>query len=194
MARVFACLAISEILLVIGAAILGFLRGAGSIDRHMLLGLFVLLLASLIQIVVFTYLSVTGKMIAQAVHLGGLGLEPLFEAKNIKRSVTWLLAVGMAPVVFVAVTAGLHWRSGEHATLHFLAGAAMLVVHVGVFVAQYHRIAANGILLDRSLRDYSARRVRASGCQPDQDPRESLREKDICKNHDDDGGARGAGR
>jgi hypothetical protein len=182
MARVFACLAISEILLVIGAAILGFLRGAGSVDRHMLLGLFVLLLASLIQIVVFTYLSVTGKMIAQAVHLGDLGLEPLLEARNIKRSVTHLLAAGMAPVVFLAVTAGLHWRSGEHATLHFLAGSVMLAVHVGVFVAQHRRIAANGILLDRTLREYSVGRANASRCQPDEDPRESGREADACKN------------
>ena len=154
----FACLAISELLLVVSAGALGYLRGAGSNDRHMLMGLMALVLGCLIQIVVFTYLTVTGKMIVQAVHLGELGLHPLMEAKRLKRRMTRLLALGILPVIFVAITAGVHWRTGAHGTWHSVAALVLLTVHAGVFFVQYNAIVANGLLLDQTLGAYTQKR------------------------------------
>lgn len=158
MPLVFACLAISEILLVLGAGLLGFLRGPATTDQHMLMGLLALLVACLIQIVVFTYLTVTGKMIVQAVHLGRLGLDPLYAAKRLKKRMTRLLAAGTLPVVLVAMTAGLHWRTGRHGTWHFATAAVLLAVHAGVFFAQYNAIVENGQLLSRTLDAYTRKR------------------------------------
>jgi len=45
---------------------------ASARDRHILLAVFSLLLSCFIQVLVFTYLTITGKVIAQAVHLARL--------------------------------------------------------------------------------------------------------------------------
>ncbi len=160
MPRIFACLAIGEILVIFLAGGLGLAKGENASNQHAAVGLFALLLACLIQIVAFTYLTVTGKMITQVVHLARMALDPLRESKRIKRRSTFLMAAAVMPILLVAATAGTHWRTGAFRWGHFLAAVLLFGVHVCVFVLEYTLLVANRDLLDRTLADYSEIRER----------------------------------
>jgi hypothetical protein len=151
MSRIFACLAIGQFIVFLGTATLGWTHVVGSPNRHVVLGVFSLLLSCMIQVVVFTYFTVTGKMIAQAMHLAKLDRRLLDDVKRWKRSVTRLLACGMASVLFVTVTGALYWRSGGAGGVHLLAAMLLLAVHLGVLYKEYDLIVCNAKLLDEVL-------------------------------------------
>ena len=158
MPRIFASLAISELLLLTASAWLGVAGTAPRPDRHILLAVLSLLLSCLIQVVALTYLSVTGKMIAQAVHLGKLGLEPLEEARRLKRSLTHALAWVGASIALVSASGGHHWRLADAPLIHFAAAGLLVTVHLCAYYREYDIIVRNSRLLDGVLRRYNERR------------------------------------
>ena len=104
MPRVFACLAIANLLLLMASGAVGIFAARWGVDRHVLLSVLTLLFSCFVQVVAFTYLTVTGKMIGQAVHLAGLDASILQTAKSYKRAVTRCLAGVFGAVVFVTAT------------------------------------------------------------------------------------------
>jgi len=72
MPHVFASLAVANLALFALSAAFALSSAASARDRHILLAVFSLLLSCFIQVLVFTYLTITGKVIAQAVHLARL--------------------------------------------------------------------------------------------------------------------------
>ena len=91
MPRVFLSLCAANLICFIGAATAGIFISHFGQDRHILLAVFGLLLSCAIQVLAFTYFTVSGKVIVQAVHLGGLEPHPLMRVKAFKRSMThWL--------------------------------------------------------------------------------------------------------
>ncbi len=163
MLRTFACLAIGQVIVLLGAAAVGLVWPGDMANRHILLAVFALLLSCLIQVVVFTYLTVTGKVIIQAVHLGSLSAEPIEEARRLKRSVTRLIGLIVSAIVWVTGTGAQFWRTGNSAGfldggLHALAAALAVAVHLYVFYRDFTLIAENVAVLECTLGAYSRRR------------------------------------
>lgn len=158
MPRVFACLVIGQCIVLVGTGTVGLLKLDPQADRHILLAVFSLLLACFIQVVGFTYLTVTGKTMVQAVHFGRLEPEPLLEAKRIKRSFARLLAMLMGAIVLATASGANLWRLGGGLALHWGGAFGVISLHLFVFMRQYGLIVRNAGLVDRTLDAYSRRR------------------------------------
>jgi hypothetical protein len=154
--RVFAGLAVGQLVVFVLTGALGFAHADPEADRHVLAGVFSLLLSCLTQTVVFTYFTVTGKMIAQALHLAHLDLAPLLEVKRLKRNVTRLLACAVVGMVLVTVTGAMHWRTETHTAEHTGTACGVFVLHAWVFYMQYRWIARNAAILEETLHAYTA--------------------------------------
>lgn len=157
MPRVFSCLAIGLLLVVFGSAALGLGASRFGVHRHVALALFTLVLSCAVQAAAFIYLAVAGRMIAQAVHLGGFDTAPIQEAKRLKAKWTRLMATFVASVVFVTATGAVRWRGGA-AWLHPVAVVSLVVVHVFVLYGQYVVIVREAFLMTRSLEAYTKRK------------------------------------
>ena len=162
MPRIFVCLLVANALLLVATGAFGVVATRVSVERHILLAVFTLLMSCLVQVVAFTYLTVTGKMIAQAVHLAGLDHAILSQVKRLKRAVTLCLPLVFLPMVLVAATGASLWRGGAESGLHYLAAGGVLGAHLWAWWREYAVILANADLLRRVLEQYSAR-GRSSG-------------------------------
>jgi len=158
MPRVFACLAVGELLVLGGAAALGMLAPKVAVPRHVALAVFALLLSCLIQTATFTYFTISGKTMAQAVHLGGLDLACLNDVQRLKRSFTYLLAAVVGAVVVVTATGAMHWQGRGEGWAHLLTAFGALVVHAGGLVRQYLLVGRQSMLLEETLYAYRLRR------------------------------------
>jgi len=156
-------LAIGELIVLTGTGALGLLHVDPRADRHILLAVFSLLLTCLIQVTAFTYLTVTGKTIAQAVHLAGLDASALAEVKEIKRYLARYLAALMFAVVVVTATGANLWRMGDGRWTHVAAAFVVVLAHVLVFSRQYGLIVRNAGLVERTLAEYTLRRAERTG-------------------------------
>jgi hypothetical protein len=156
MPAVYGALVIGDLILLLAAAGWGMFTRGGPADRHVLLAVLGLLLCCLIQVVAFTYLTVTGKWIAQAVHLGRLGDEPIREAQGYKRSATRQVGVMITAMLPVVVTGAIHWREQDPSEWHLLAAAAVLVAYGMVSMKQYDVVVRNGSLVERTMKAYRA--------------------------------------
>ncbi|MBI4717433.1 MAG: hypothetical protein HY763_06490 [Planctomycetes bacterium] len=173
MPRTFLCLVSGNLIVVVGAGVLGFLAPDLGRERHIALAMFALLVSCLIQVVTFTYFSVGGKMLAQALHLGHLELTPLMEAKDLKRSAMRSLAVVFAAVVIVTATGAAHWRSSSSANLHLAAAGAAILAHLAAWYRQYALIVRHSELLALTLTAYAAaRETRRAAAAPHTAPPE----------------------
>jgi len=158
MARLFTCLALCTLMLLSGAAFTGLARSGGMPDRHVMLAVLTLILTCFVQVMTFTYFTVTGKMIAQMVHLARLDVGILEEVARCKRSMTRSLGLLILAVIFVAATGGTAWRAGISSRWH-LAGAALLLFSFAIVVyRQFSLIVMNARLFDSTLKAYNAKR------------------------------------
>ena len=88
MARIFSSFVVAQLILFAVSAAIGVFGSGEHTSRHVLLAILALLLSCLTQVGLFTYFTVTGKMVVQAVHLGRLERGPLVRVTLLKRSVT----------------------------------------------------------------------------------------------------------
>ncbi len=166
MARVFAWVAVSEALLLCGAVALGLLA-YDDVTRiqHVALAVFALLWVCLIHAGVFTYFTVTGKLIRQALALGASGWPvagargsdrptTMTRVKAFKKRVTQLLGLSFATVVATVATGGWSLGSDTPGRWHFVAATPMVAVHLWVFFAYFNLITANARLLDETMEEY----------------------------------------
>lgn len=158
MPRIFACLCIGNLIVLVGTGAIALLPLDATPDRHVLLAVFTLLVTCLTQVIVFTYFTVTSKMIRQATHLGGLDLEPIHCAQRFKRSVARHLAVLVGFILLVTASGADHWYSGEKVLLHFIAAGLLLLVYLFVSFRQYALVVENAALLARTLLAYRRRK------------------------------------
>jgi len=163
MPRVFASLAIAALTLFTLTAATALASGGSAPDRHILLALGTLLLSCFIQVVAFTYLTVTGKVVAQAVHFAHLDPAPLWTVKQYKRRFTHKLALVMASVVLVSATGGAAWRSREALVLHIPAAVLTLLIHAWALRRQDHILRRNAQLVETTLQAYSGWREQRPG-------------------------------
>lgn len=163
MPRLFASLAIATVSLFILTAALALTDDGSAPDRHVLLAVGTLLMSCFIQVLGFTYLTVTGKVIAQAAHLAGLDPACLKESRQYKRTFTNLLAIVVFSTVLVSATGGAVWRSPDALILHVPTAMLLLILHVWVYWREHHLLSRNAELMGTTLKTYStwrAQRVR----------------------------------
>ncbi len=158
MPRIFASLAIGQVLVLFGTAAVGLMALGRGPDRHIVLAVFAIILSCLIQVIAFTYLTVTGKMLVQAVHLAGFSPGPIQEAKRLKRALIHYLALLVIAVVVVTATGANSWRVGAGSVWHWSAALAVIGVHAFVLHREYAVIVANSSLLARTLSAYGRHR------------------------------------
>jgi cell division protein FtsL len=161
MPRVFLSLCAANLICFIGAAFSGVLVARFGQDRHILLAVFGLILSCAIQVLAFTYFTVSGKVIAQAVHLGRLDAGLVTRVKELKRSLTHLLAAVVASAVLLVATGGNAWRVGGSHWDHYAAAGLALVVHVLAWMRQYALITEHSRLFAETLSQYNARKAPA---------------------------------
>jgi hypothetical protein len=163
MLRLFGYLAAANLVLVLATAALGFFDPAATADRHVLIAVVTLLITSFVQVLAFTYLTVTGKVIAQAVHLGRLDHSALDVAKGLKRSLTRTLAALVLAIVVVTASGAAAWRSGDPHTYHLPATLVFVGAMVWALGREFGLIAANAQLMDRTLAVYMDRKSKTAG-------------------------------
>jgi len=154
MPRVFASLVAANLLLFLGSAGLGGFRGASSPDRHVLLAVLSLLLTCLIQVLAFTYLTVTHKVLVQAIHFGKLGSDAVTDAKRIKKGFARCIGAVMLLVVAAVATGASAWRSGDRHAVHLATVIVFVCGWSWLQALQYRLISRNAALLAETLASY----------------------------------------
>ncbi len=160
MPRIFASLAIAALALLVLTATIALTDDNSAPDRHILLAVGTLLLSCFIQVLGFTYLTVSGKVIAQAAHLANLDPACLMIAKKYKRSFTRLLALLVVSIVLSAATGGAAWRSHDARVAHIPAVMIAVLIHAWAYRAQHKVLSGNAGLVETTLRVYSEWRDR----------------------------------
>lgn len=156
MSRVFAGLAIGNVLVLVGAGAFGWFKPDPVPDRHILLGVFGLLISLFVQVLTFTYFTVTGKIVLQAVHLAGHDPQAVAAVARLKRSMTHHLMVLVLGIVVMTVSGAVQWRTGNTASLHLLSGLAFLPLVCAVLVGEYGLIVQNRVVLDEATQAYES--------------------------------------
>lgn len=154
MPRIFASLVVANLVCLLGTGALGFISARLGETRHVVLAVFTILLGCFLQVLVFTYFTIAGKLVAQAVHLGQMDTSPLEACKRLKKRLTRLLAGSALSLVLVTATGASAWRGGQFSWPHFLSAAAVVAVHVGVWIGQYTLVVQQAALLETILRQY----------------------------------------
>jgi len=154
MPRIFASLAVANLLLFGGAVGLAYLDPAPLPDRHVLLAVMSLLLTCLVQVLAFTYLTVSGKVLTQAVHFRNLGTTAVEAAKSIKKRFARCLGFVALLIVLTTATGAVAWRDGNSTSFHL---PSVLVFAAGWLLVQLREfglIVENSRLLERTLAEY----------------------------------------
>ena len=157
MARVFACFVTGHLMVFLAVASLGLFQAGENPNRHVALAVFLLLLTCLLQVLVFVYLNITGKMIAQAVHLGDLDLAPVREARRFKSRFTRVMGMVVGATVLITATGAYQWREGTSLYYHFPSAFVFLAVHMASAYLEYVLICENRALVAEVLRRYHSR-------------------------------------
>lgn len=179
MTRVFTGLALGNLIVLVATGAWGLLNPDPTPDRHVLLAVFSLLLTAFVQVLTFTYFTVTGKIVGQAVHLAGHDTAALADVKRLKRSVSHHLLVMLLAVVLMTVTGAAHWRTNELSTLHLLCGVAFLPIACAVLMREYALVVANARLVAPAMETYERwqrdkRAIRPVHGKPGGDPQEAV--------------------
>jgi len=162
MARTFAGLAIGNFLVLLLTGGWGLFNPDASADRHVLLAVFSLLLTAFVQVLTFTYFTVTGKIIGQTVHLAGHDRGAMDTVKRLKRTFARCLAAVMGGVVVLAITGAIHWRTGGYGTVHLVLAGAFLVVCGAAMAREFGLIVENTATMDEAVRRYETWRRSAA--------------------------------
>lgn len=137
-----------------GMGVSNFLTHAASPDRHVLLAVLTLLLSCLIQVAGFTYLTITGKVIVQAVHVSRLDEAAIASAKKLKRQFTYQLALAFTGIIVATASGASAWRTGSPSVFHAILAAFTIGAHGVVWRNEIRVIQANELLVTRTLSAY----------------------------------------
>jgi len=160
MPRTFASLAIATLTLFAIAAAVALIDSDSAPDRHVLLGIGALLLSCLVQVISFTYLTVTGKVIVQAAHLAKLDPACLARVKQYKRSFSRHLGLAVISAVLASASGGAAWRSHDALSVHIPAAVLAAIIHSWIYWRQHRILRCNADLVEATLKAYSSWRTR----------------------------------
>ncbi len=159
MPRIFASLAIAILTLFALTAAVALIDSGSAPDRHVLLAVASLLLSCFIQALGFTYLTVTGKVIAQAVHFASLDPACLASVKQYKRTFARQLALVAIGTILASATGGAALRSPDELAVHVPAAIIAAIIHVWVYGRQFHILRRNAHLVESTLEAYASWRT-----------------------------------
>lgn len=160
---IFIGFAIGNLILLVAVATLGLIKPSAGVHYHVLLAVFSLLLSCLIHVGLFTYLSVTGKVVAHALHFGGLELGPLDSIRENKRVMARLVLFVVLSAVFAIATGAAHHRGDGVSVLHLAAVSLVLITHGAVFFREYAVVLEVSALMDRTLEAYTELKKQRDG-------------------------------
>ncbi len=162
MRTAFAWLVICNGLILTGTAAVGLWATPATVELHILLAVFTLVVTCGIEAVYFTYFVVTGKLLTQAVSLGNMDAAPRERSAMFKRSAARWLAIALASIVAITITGALHWADLVDAAVHWLVVIGGLGVLLSAFYRQFDLVARNEQLLNETMSRYAElRRARA---------------------------------
>lgn len=161
MPRAFLGFAVALGILLLGTLFLGLFSASLGSSRHVALAVLTILLSCLIQVISFTYLTITFKLLAQAVHLRHMPQENLEPARALKRRMTARLGAIVVSILPVVATGAINWRGDSTANIHLILGFVTISVHLWALVGQYSIICENSTLVADLLRQYGAGRQSA---------------------------------
>lgn len=156
MPRAFLGFAAALGILLLGTLFLGLYASTLGSSRHIALAVLTILLSCLIQAVSFTYLTITFKLLAQAVHLWHMPKENLEPARVLKRRMTARLGVVVASILPTVATGAINWRGGSAANIHLILGFVTISAHLWALIGQYSIICENSQLVSSLLQRYGA--------------------------------------
>lgn len=157
MGRFLASLVLADAVLLVATGVLGFLvQDERFYPEHFILALFSLILTLLIHALVFTYFSVTGRMISQAVFIGHLDRTPLQRVRSHKRRVLCWVAIGFLSTVPVVAFGALAAREHAWHLWHLLTAGLALILNLLAFYIEYDCVARQSILMRDVLERYDA--------------------------------------
>ena len=159
MLRIFASLAIATLTLFAFTAAIAVIDNGSAPDRHVLLGICTLLLSCFVQVLGFTYLTITGKVIGQAANLANIDLTCQAKVKQYKRSFTRQLALAIVCVVLASATGGASLRSRDALAVHYVAAMIAALAHVWVYRRQSLILRRNAELVETTIKAYTSRRA-----------------------------------
>lgn len=158
MPGVFVGLGAGNVLLAAGTTMLGWLAPAVAESYHVVAAVITLIFTCLVQVLAFTYLTVTFKLMAQAVHVGKMSMELLEHAKSLKQRLTRCLAVVVAGVVVTTASGAHSWSTGTGGGWpHLACGLTFPVLLIAVLVVEFGVIGANSALCAGVMKEYAQR-------------------------------------
>jgi len=167
MSRVFPALVFSDILLLCAAAALGFLVDGDKLyPQHFGLAIFTIVLTILIHVVVFTYFSVTGRMMSQAVFIGKLDRTPLDRIKLHKWQAGRRVGMAVLSIVVVSAFGALSAREGSGHNWHLVAAFLVVAVNTWAFYGEYDLVVRQSELMTQVLSDYDAAKGQRPAVRP----------------------------
>jgi len=122
------------------------------------------MLTCLVQVVVFTFLSVSGRLISQAVHLRTLAPTPIETIRALKKRTGRCLGVLALLLVFSVASGAIHWRSGAYAWPHFVLVSLFAAAHFPVLLLEWQVVDRTRHLVDDTMGAY--RLARANRQEP----------------------------
>ncbi|NOT02807.1 MAG: hypothetical protein HOP29_19585 [Phycisphaerales bacterium] len=159
MPRIFASLAVGDLIVLSAAAVFGLLvDGERVYPQHFGLALFAALLTVLIHAIVVTYFAAGGRMISQAVFIGGLDREPLARLRAGKTTAIRWVAAGVGGIILVVCVGATAARDGAWAWPHFASALAAIIANAMAFHFQYEAVAGQSRLMDEVFREYQRHR------------------------------------
>ena len=158
MPRAFLGFAVALGILLLGTLLLGLFASTLGSSRHIALAVLTILLSCLIQVISFTYLTITFKLLAQAVHLRHMPQENLEPARILKRRLTARLGVVVLSILPTVATGAINWRGDSYANIHLILGFVTISAHFWALAGQYSIICENSTLVADLLRRYGAGR------------------------------------
>jgi hypothetical protein len=158
MPRTFLALCVANLACFLAAGALGLGVATLGHDRHIVLSVFTLLLSCLLQVLVFTYFTISTKVIAQAVHLGALDPKPIHASRVLKKKVTRAVGGASAAMLVVTATGAAAWRTGAFSIWHFGSAMLVVVVHALAWSYEYAWVLAQSGLLANTLQEYNRKR------------------------------------
>jgi len=155
MDRAFLGLAFGTLLVLLGAVLVGLkVVDQQWLVPHLGLALFGSVLTALVHVATFTYFTVTGKAVRQAVALAHLDEGLLGEVQRFKRGVTRCLAGGMLPLIATVALGAVVLRNPAHHDYHLLVALVTLGANVAAFSAEFQLIRQNQALVERVMSEY----------------------------------------
>jgi len=155
MDRAFLGLAFGTLLVLLGAVLVGLkVVDQRWLGPHLGLALFGSVLTALVHVVTFTYFTVTGKAVRQAVALAHLDDGLLREVQRFKKGVTRCLAGGMLPLIATIALGADVLRNPAHHDYHLVAALVALGANIAAFAAEFQLIRQNQSLVERVMSEY----------------------------------------